>query len=61
MAPPARIDRAMTSSGVNLAWGPMVVVVGAQRRGDFVTVYGRPSCSVENGGEVCVWGGAVLS
>ena len=26
MAPPARIDRALTSSGVNPTWGPMVVV-----------------------------------
>ena len=26
MAPPARIDRALTSSGVNPTWGPMVAV-----------------------------------
>ena len=26
MAPPARIDRALTSSGVNITWGPMRVV-----------------------------------
>ena len=34
---------------------------GAQRRGDFGTADGGPSCPVENGGKVCVWGGAVLS
>ena len=26
MAPPARIERALTSSGVNPTWGPMIVV-----------------------------------
>ena len=26
MAPPARIDRALTSSGENPTWGPMVAV-----------------------------------
>ena len=26
MAPPARIDPALTSSGVNPTWGPMVAV-----------------------------------
>ena len=26
MAPPARIDRALTSSGVNPTWGPLVAV-----------------------------------
>ena len=26
MAPPVRIERALTSSGVNLTWGPMIVV-----------------------------------
>ena len=34
---------------------------GAQHHGDFGTTDGGPSCSVENGGKVCVWGGAVLS
>ena len=34
---------------------------GAQRCGDFGTADSGPSSSVENGGEVCVWGGAVLS
>ena len=27
MAPPARIERALTSSGVRTTWGPMIVVV----------------------------------
>ena len=33
---------------------------GAQCCGDFGTADGGPSSSVENGGKVCVWGGAVL-
>ena len=34
---------------------------GAQRCGDFRTADGGPCSSVENGGKVRVWGGAVLS
>ena len=34
---------------------------GAQRCGNFGTADGGPSNSVENDGEVCVWGGAMFS
>ena len=36
-------------------------VCGAQRCGDLRTADCGPCSSIENGDEVCVWGGAVLS